>query len=213
MSHKKELLNQSVLLPSLQVLASRRKGGRVNFSGIEYQLLFAINKALRVFADDNPHHQIDLEGLEDVDLRNKVSVNGQELYQLKFTSGPINASTLWSKGVLQNFAETHLIENQLKFVVVTNQPFRDSKLASLFDGTASIEVFGYWQNMFNQLKTDLKTRDWPWERFDLQAFLNRIQLQVVPLDTLRTENASLITKFYSLDRPNYSVYLNALFYR
>lgn len=212
MSHKK-ILNNSDLPHSLQVLASKRKGGRVNFSGIEYQLLFAINKALRVFTDDNPNHRIDLEGLEDVDLRNKLSVDGQELYQLKFTSEPINASTLWRKGVLQNFAEAHLIDNQLKFVIVTNQPFRDGKLASLFDGTASVEIFDYWQNMFNQLKTDSKTRDWPWERFDLRAFLTRIQLQVVHLDTLRLENASLITRFYSLDHPNHSVYLNALFYQ
>lgn len=207
------MINQSNLPPSLQVLASRRKGGRVNFSGIEYQLLFAINKALRVFTDDNPNHRIDLEGLEDVDLRNKLSVDGQELHQLKFTSEPINASTLWRKGVLQNFAEAHLIDKQLKFVIVTNQPFRDGKLASLFDGTASVEIFEYWQNMFNQLKTDSKTRDWPWERFDLRAFLTKIQVQVVRLDTLRLENASLITQFYSLDHPNHSVYLNALFYQ
>lgn len=47
--------NVSLLPISIEELAKKRTGGRVNLRGIEYQLLYGIYKALKILSSDSTH--------------------------------------------------------------------------------------------------------------------------------------------------------------
>ena len=203
----------NTLPSSVKALAQKRKGGRVNITGIEYQLQYAIYKALTVLSSDSTDRQIRLEGIEDIDLiNNKIEVDNQELYQLKHTSDPLSASKVWQFGILQNFAEPYLLNEQITFVIVTNQPVKSAELISLFEGNIDNQTYQYWQNRFDQFQTESRAIDWDWQRFDLRTFLSAISIQVIDGSTLRIEVEKLIIKYYELTNSTYSVYLSALFH-
>lgn len=137
-------LPSSVKSLAQKTLAQKRKGGRANITGIEYQLQYAIYKALTVLSSDSTDRQIRLEGIEDIDLiNNKIEVDNQELYQLKHTSEPLSASRVWQFGILQNFAEAYLLNEQITFVIVTNQPVKNAELISLFEGNIDNQTYQY----------------------------------------------------------------------
>ncbi|MPR33986.1 hypothetical protein [Salmonirosea aquatica] len=201
----------SVLPSSIEVLAKKRTGGRVNLRGIEYQLLYGIYKALTILSSDSTCHQIRLEGIEDVDVLHKLEVDNQNLYQLKHTSRPLVSSKIWDLGVFQNFAEAHLLNPQATFTIVTNNAITDPKLASIFDGSASEQVYSYWENRFEQFRQESRTSDWNWQQFDLHNFLSSIKIEIVEASTLRSAIEKLIIQYFTLTNSTYSVYLNALF--
>lgn len=121
----------NILPASVKALAEKRKGGRVNITGIEYQLQYSIYKALTILSPDSGERVIRLEGIEHVDVLSKIYIDNQELFQLKHTSDALTPSKIWQLKVLQNFAEAHLLNKKATFVIVTNQPTKDARLAFL----------------------------------------------------------------------------------
>jgi hypothetical protein len=209
---KKSVSSQTSLIPeSIEQLALRRKGGRVNIRGIEYQLQFSINKILEL----EPSHSLDgirLEGVEDLDSINRIQDGDGTCYQVKFSQDRLNTSRLWNLGVVQNFIETFIIDNTSKFVLVTNQMYSDSKLDGLFSDVSTQDNENYWKQKIATLRITQHYKDWNWINFDFDLFKKALSIRIESDDALRTSNELRIINKFSLLKTNFKIYLNALFY-
>lgn len=209
---KSSVSNRTSLIPeSIEQLALRRKGGRVNIRGIEYQLQFSINKILEL-EPSNSLGGIRLEGVEDLDSLNRIQDGNGTYYQVKFSQDRLNTSRLWNLGVVQNFLETFTIDNTSKFVLVTNQMYSDSKLDGLFSDFLTQENKNYWEQKIATLRTIKPYKDWNWTNFDFDLFKKSLSIRIESDDALRTSNELRIINKFSLVKANYKIYLNALFY-
>ena len=195
---------------SIAQLAKRRNGGRVNIRGIEFQLHFAINKALTELSVDNKLAFIRLEGIEDIDLHNKIQTDDKKFYQVKFNNDSLTANKLWHMGVLQNFIETYLLDNEARFTIVVNKSSRDSK--TNFNAELKEEDINYWFRRIEAFKNENRSRDWDWSTFDIKKFLKSITIETTDYDSLRADNERLIVNFFSLSNATFTLYLNALFF-
>ena len=209
---KNSVYNRTSLIPeSIEQLAIRRKGGRVNIRGIEYQLQFSINKILEL--EPSPSNStIRLEGVEDLDSLNRIQDGDGTYYQVKFSQDRLNTSKLWNLGVVQNFLETFIVDNTSKFVLVTNQTYSDSKLDGLFGDFSTQDNIDYWKQKIATLKTTQPYKNWNWINFDFDLFRKALSIQIESADTLRTSNELRIINRFALLKTNYKIYLNALFY-
>lgn len=197
---------------SLDLLIRKRKGGRVNIRGIAYQLQFSIHKVLSELSLQGSDIEIRLEGIEDLDKINKIQVGESKYYQVKFKQNPLNASSLWNLGVIQNFLEVYLVNVNSRFVLVSNQSYSDRKLDVFFSDHYISKDYVYWEQKIATLKTDEKTKNWDWESLDFQSFLGAISFETISDERLRIENTRRIIDVFSLSKSNYKLGLNALFH-
>lgn len=202
----------NTLPASVKALAEKRKGGRVNITGIEYQLQYAIYKALTILSSDSGERLIRLEGIEDVDVLSKIYIDNQELFQLKHTSDALTPSKIWQLKVLQNFAEAHLLNKKATFVIVTNQPTKDARLAFLSGADIDEQSYIYWQTKFDEFQVEDRVINWNWNEFDLRSFLKAVTIQVIDRATLRAKTESLIIQYFELTNSTYPIYLSSLFH-
>lgn len=207
-----QITPEDQLPPSLDQIIRRRKGGRVNIRGIVYQLQFSIYKVLSELSLQDSNTEIRLEGVEDLDENNKIQVGENTYYQVKFKQKPLSASALWSLGVIQNFLEVYLVDPNSRFVLVTNQPYSDSKLDVFFSDNNTPENYLYWEQKISSLKNDIKTSKWDWESFDFRSFQSAISFEIITDQKLREENIKKVIDVFSLSKSNYKLGLNALFH-
>lgn len=207
-----QVISETPIPASLDLLIRRRKGGRVNIRGIGYQLQFSIYKVLSSLSLQGNDIEIRLEGIEDLDEISRIQVGENKYYQVKFNQKPLNASTLWNLGVIQNFLEVYLVNINSQFVLVANQLYSDSKLDVFFSDQYISKDYLYWGNKITSLKSDAKTINWDWESFDFNLFLNNISFETISNDSLMAENTKNIIDTFSLSKSNYKLGLNALFH-
>jgi|GEM_PF-5183055 hypothetical protein len=100
----------------LDILAEKHIGGSTSTEGFNFQFYYAVYKILSHFTSNNLSQEefIRLEGVEDIDV---ISTSA-ELIQVKFSKNDFDAGKFWAAGVLQNFAEEYIAENQSRFRLV-----------------------------------------------------------------------------------------------
>lgn len=197
---------------SIDLLVTRRSGGRVNLRGIDYQLQYSICKALQVLSTDSQSTAVRLEGVEDVDILHKLYVGSQQFYQLKHTSERMTASRLWDVGVLQNFLEVYLLTPHTEFYLITNQPFTDKNLSVLFESPVPASVQRYWTDKIAQFQSSERAHGWDWSKFDLMTFCERLHIEVISEEWLRTETVRILTEQFAIGNQTESAYLHAFYY-
>jgi hypothetical protein len=220
---KKSLQSQSPTSSSispLNILAERRTGGPESIQGFDFQFKYATWKILTYLTsrDRSETKFIRLEGIEDLDVVCKLSMDQShtEFIQVKYSKNEIDAYTFWEKGILQNFAEVYIIDNQSRFRVVHNMRLARGYLSSLADANEkqtklSSSDLEYWEKKFNDFKNEDKAKNWDWTAFSLADFLSRIAFERRTESFLTDEARRLIISDYNITSGNEEQYLNALY--
>jgi hypothetical protein len=114
---------------TLENLLRSRYQGASNITGIRFQLLYSVLRAFDLYADA-PAHEVQFEGLEDVDVRGTqekalrgLSI-GDTYVQVKHTGTPKTLSWLDHEKIFDHFIEVYLEYSDARFVVVTSLPIK-----------------------------------------------------------------------------------------
>ena len=207
------MVKKEMFLPaSIDLLLTRRSGGRVNLRGIDYQLSYSILKTLQVLNADTPSTQVRLEGIEDVDILHKLYINSQQFYQLKYTSDRLTAARLWEMGVLQNFLEVYLLVPETEFYLVTNQAFTDRNLQVLDQQPLTSSIQQYWMSKIEGFMATSRATNWDWSKFDLMTFLAKIQVFIITEEQLQLETKRLVIDQFAISNQTERAYLHSLFF-
>lgn len=206
-----QYLNEEIV-KSIEFLANKRSGGRVNIRGIGFQLFFSINKALSLLHEENISFR--LEGIEDLDVSHKLQIGSQEYYQLKYKNRKLSALDIWKLKVIQNFLEVYIINPEALFYIIINQKTTDNNLDYfLSKGPISEKTFLFWQDLISKvIQEDKKFKNVNVKDLNLLQFLQRISIQIVDEESLRDSSKVNIIKQFSITNETYSQYLKILFY-
>jgi hypothetical protein len=114
---------------TLDNLLKSRYQGASNITGIRFQLLYSVLRAFDLYADI-PAHEVQFEGLEDVDVRSMqenalrgLSV-GDTYIQVKHTGIPKTLSWLDHEKIFDHFIEVYLKHSDARFEMVTRLPVK-----------------------------------------------------------------------------------------
>lgn len=203
----------------LHILAERRTGGAESIQGFDFQFKYATWKILTYLTSRGRSETrfIRLEGIEDLDVfKLSMDQSHTEFIQVKYSKNDIDAGTFWKKGILQNFAEVYIIDNQSRFRVVHNMSFTRGYLSNLADAnenqtSLSSSDLEYWEKKFNDFKNQDKAKNWDWTAFNLADFLSRIAFERRTESFLTDEARRLIISDYNITSGNEEQYLNALY--
>lgn len=148
----------------LKALAEKRIGGSVTFTGIGFQVLYAVDLILRNLHDVHTGCTITLEGLEDIDMTTAV---GTELIQVKTSKNTIDAGKFWELNVLQNFWEVNKVTKGTKFKLIHNTKFASGNMVSIGSTSISEAALNFWTAKISSLGV-------PVSQSDVADFLSRI---------------------------------------
>jgi hypothetical protein len=201
----------------LGILAGKRRGGSDNFKGIVYQVRYS---AWKLLSHLNPSAGVEdrwvtLEGIEDVDAARVSGGNDMcvEFVQVKNLGGRIDAANFWNQGVLQNFAETYLLEPASRFRLVHTTRLADGYLTRLAEankakGQLRESDLRYWTSRLDSFRAQ-KT-DWDWSAFRPRDFLRTVRFELVSEDFLVAEGARLLVADYGVLNGNERQYLEVI---
>lgn len=184
---------------NLNVLRSKRTGGAINLRGIGFQLIYACYRSLLELSETSKT-KIQLEGIEDVDV---LGVFENEFIQLKTSINSIDASGLWTKGVLQNFMEVFKSNPDSKFSLIYNAQISKGKLDDLINGKQGAGDF--WKQKFLNDQIEI-------EGIDFDKFLASISYTSYSEDELNEMITSQLIEKFQLNKDVLDQHLYALFY-
>jgi len=203
--------------PMLGILAGKRRGGSDNFKGIVYQVRYSAWKMLSHLSPSAgvEDRWVTLEGIEDVDAARVSAGNDMcvEFVQVKNLGGRIDAANFWNQGVLQNFAETYLLEPASRFRLVHTTRLADGYLTRLAEankakGQLRESDLRYWTSRLDSFRAQ-KT-DWDWSAFRPRDFLRTVSFELVSEDFLVAEGARLLVADYGVLNGNERQYLEVI---
>jgi hypothetical protein len=204
----------------LDILAEKRTGGSASIQGFHFQFDYAVYKVLShlTLADRSDLKFIRLEGIEDIDVvfRLSTSHSSAEFIQVKYSKNDIDAGTFWARGILQNFAEAYITDNQSRFRLVYNMNFAKGHLSNLAavckkHATPSSSDLEFWRKKFDDFKNEDEAKEWNWAAFDLVDFLSRLTFERHSDSFLVNEARSLLISNYNITSGNEQQYLSAVF--
>ena len=203
----------------LDILAEKQTGGPDAIKGFRFQFNYAVYKVLfHLTLDDLSGVEfIRLEGIEDIDIAFKLSTSqSSEFIQLKYSKNDINAGNFWEKGILQNFAQTYIIDNKSRFRLVYNMNFAKGHLSDLADAskkhtTPSSSDLEFWRKKFKDFKNQDKAKEWDWAAFNLKDFITRITFERQSESFLIDEAHRLLISNCNITSGNEQLYFDAIF--
>jgi hypothetical protein len=192
------------LTENLDILIKKRNGGAVNFRGIQYQVLYSCHLILKNLWNPNSDQSITLEGLEDLDHRQtSVKIDSAEFIQLKSSENKINAGDFWTMGVLQNFLQVYLSDNNSRFRLVYNFKTADGALRHLFEKKLTPDAFAYWKS---------KLVNYSNIPFNVKDFLEKVSYERIALTEITESITKLLFKHWNVNSGTERQFLNALAY-
>jgi len=163
---------------TIDQLLSQRFHGAANISGVRYQLLYAVNRALEMMKSGDPHLAISLERLEDVDAHD-FRTRADNLYcQCKNWKDPLTWSRL--PAVLLGFWEILRVEPEAMFrLVLSRSPDGLVKTLRDFRKLPARE-----QQKFRVRFHDLSCEKLGISTAEADRLLNTIEIEVLTEDAL-----------------------------
>jgi len=187
---------------ALNAIAEKRVGGAINIQGIGFQLLYACFKILRELDETSSERYIRLEGIEDID---DIRIDDNEYIQLKSSINDVDAGTFWNMGVLQNFFEVFVVNQNSKLRLVHNFNISKGKLKQLSENNLPNETVAFWEDKFKGSHIDIT-------KINFSQFLDSIHFEKVSNSQLIDNSLKLLIEKFSLNTGTESQYLKALFY-
>lgn len=189
-------------LQSLYTIAKKRTGGAVNVRGIGYQFLYSIWLILEHLTGTNKTITIRLEGIEDIDLH----LDSENRYlQIKTSKNSIDAATLWSLGVLQNFLIVHKVDKLSKFTLVHDTSLAKGNLDFIKGHPLTEKTLNHWFNKFREADL-INNID------ELKEFLSKVNSDHKEENKLYDMIVAKLIRHYNIRGGTELNYLKALFY-
>lgn len=189
----------------LEAIATKRLGGAINFRGISYQLLYASCRLLEMGVENSWMASVQLEGLEDIDLRGSDIVEDAEYVQIKTSQNPLDASRLWSLNVLQNFLEVHEANPKARFRLVYNMPISGGHLQHLIQKEFNPPMLAYWQSKLVSAQKKTTPLDTP-------TFLAQLAFEHITQTTLYNNLVNKLLSEYGVNSGTEEQFIKSLFY-
>ncbi|MCX5806770.1 MAG: hypothetical protein NT010_12035 [Proteobacteria bacterium] len=204
-------MSETSVIDQLDKLLQSRYHGATNITGIRYQLLYSLFRSFDLYRD-NPPDSIQLEGLEDIDVKGhrKIELGGlrilSQYVQVKTSKNAWDWDKFQASRIIENFYLIWQVEPASTLVVVTNFGFR-GKLD---------EFVKFCNSQYKSLPTTI-TKDLHrilakagYYEIDVMKMSNQISfVRFSEEELLEATLASIVTHF-NLTVPNTNLYLMVL---
>jgi hypothetical protein len=204
------IMSNTNLLASLEAISLKRKGGVFNIRGINYQVLYSIDKLLHEFISDNGKNKLfQLEGVEDLDFYTPLEKSSTgEFIQLKRKNESIETDD-FVKDILSNLLEVYDVNRESSFLIVSNF-YPKGKLQDLVSANKggkqlSANNYKYWHDKIQNLRKSYSEQT-------INHFLSKINfIRKVEEDLVKGSLSTLITH-YNIVNGNELRFFDALYF-
>ncbi|MBW8523845.1 hypothetical protein K0U91_01220 [Chryseobacterium chendengshani] len=184
----------------LDNLIVKRTGGAINFRGMHFQILYSSYLILKELDQNSDEKSIRMEGIEDIDLSTSQNILiDNEYIQVKSSINKMDAGSFWNLGVLQNFAETYMINPESQFKLVYNMEISKGNLHDLIHNR---DISEFWITKLQTLNKNIIYED----------FLLRISYEHKTSNDLFNEILVLLFKNWQINKGTEFQFLRSLFY-
>jgi len=187
---------------ALNRIADQRTGGSLNVKGIGFQLIYACGKILQELNPQNTGKEIQLEGMEDLDI---LRIDHNEFIQVKSSSNQIDAGVFWKMGVLQNYFEVYQQNREANFRFVCNASISKGKLSDLSNSNYTDDVVNHWKGKIEKEGNDLS-------EIDFSDFLSKVRFEKTNEKNLLNTCKEILIEKYEVNSGSEQQFLIALFY-
>ncbi len=187
------MLEQNHLLVDI---LKKRTGGVANLNGISYQLNYAVLQLLYL---DIPDQYVQLEGIEDVDLRFQTDSIFCQLKYAHLEKDRLTSSKLIEKNTLKNIFEVYQRGVSAKFKIIHNHNVSDSNLKPFITLQWNSQLVNFWNQQL------------PFLNDNAIDFLNKVTIERLSEKELDNEINKLLLSRIGTHSTSYIALKNALF--
>jgi len=197
-------MNQDNVSESLEQLFQQRPHGAATIAAFRFQLLYSLDRLLDLANDENLVTAIQLEGIDDVDIR---CHDTKTFIQVKSSKKKQGWGWLNQEKILDRFAEVYRFDKAAHFKLVTNCQFTGD-LRSLYLFAEQSET---------TLPAKLTRRLAPiMERLSLtqteiENFLNRISFEIIDQTSLYESIREKLISRFEIHTGNEDLYFRAMY--
>ncbi|WP_028664108.1 hypothetical protein [Runella zeae] len=187
------MLEQNYLLVDI---LKKRTGGVANLNGISYQLNYAVLQLLYL---NIPGQYVQLEGIEDVDLRFQTDSIFCQLKYAHLEKDRLTSSKLIEKNTLKNIFEVYQRGVSAKFKIIHNHNVSDSNLKPFITQQWNSQIVNFWNQQL------------PFLNDNAIDFLNKVTIERLSEKELDNEVNKLLLSRIDTHITSYIALKNALF--